>query len=69
MKLLPTSLFGRMLVLSLLASLAALVIAGVAISRVLERFVTTSIDARLSDRLVALESAAPAAQLLSPTHI
>lgn len=57
MRLLPTSLFGRMLVLSLLASLAALIIAGVAISRVLERFVTSGIDARLSDRLVALESA------------
>jgi signal transduction histidine kinase len=56
-RLLPTSLFGRMLVLSLLASLAALVIAGVAISGVLERFVTSGVDARLGDRLVALESA------------
>lgn len=57
MRLLPSSLFGRMLVLSLLASLVALVIAGVAISRVLERFVTGGIDARLGDRLVALQSA------------
>jgi signal transduction histidine kinase len=57
MKLLPSSLFGRMLVLSLLASLAALAIAGVAISQVLERFVTAGTDARLGDRLIALESA------------
>jgi signal transduction histidine kinase len=57
MRLLPTSLFGRMLTLSLLASLAALAVAGVAISRVLERFVTAGIDDRLGDRLVALESA------------
>ena len=57
MTLLPTSLFGRMLAMSLLASLAALVIAGFVIGGVLERFVTSGIDARLGDRLVALESA------------
>jgi signal transduction histidine kinase len=57
MRVLPTSLFGRMFVLSLLATLAALVVAGFAIGGVLQRFVTSGIDARLSDRLVALESA------------
>lgn len=56
MKLLPTSLFGRMFALSLLATLAALLFAGIAISGVLQRFVTEGIDARLGDRLVALES-------------
>lgn len=57
MRLLPTSLFGRMFALSLLATLAALMIAGIAIGGVLERFVTGGIDRRLGDRLVALESA------------
>ena len=57
MKLLPTSLFGRMFALSLFATLAALLVAGIAISGVLQRFVIEGIDARLGDRLVALESA------------
>lgn len=57
MRLLPTSLFGRMFALSLLATLTALVVAGMAIGGVLQRFVTDGIDARLGDRLVALESA------------
>jgi len=50
-------MFGRMFGLSLLATLAALVVAGLAIGGVLERFVTGGIDARLGDRLIALESA------------
>lgn len=53
---LPGSLFGRMFALSLLATLAALVVAGVAIGGVLQRFVTQSVDARLRDRLTVLES-------------
>ena len=57
MRPLPTSMFGRMFGLSLLATLAALVVAGLAIGGVLERFVTGGIDARLGDRLIALESA------------
>lgn len=57
MKLLPTSLFGRMFALSLIATMAALLLSGFAISGVLQRFVTEGIDARLGDRLVALESA------------
>ncbi|MFD1787042.1 sensor histidine kinase [Sphingomonas floccifaciens] len=57
MKLLPTSLFGRMFVLSLLATLAALAIAGIAIGGIMQRFVIEGVDARLGDRLTALESA------------
>lgn len=57
MRLLPRSLFGRLLVLSLAATLAALVVAGVTIGGVLERFVTTTTDARLADRALALETA------------
>lgn len=46
-----------MFALSLLATLVALVVAGFAIGGVLQRFVTEGIDARLGDRLMALESA------------
>lgn len=57
MRLLPRSLFGRLFASSLIATLAALVVAGVAIGGVMQRFVTAGIDGRLSDRLLALESA------------
>lgn len=57
MSLLPTSLFGRMFASSLIATLTALVFAGLAISGVLQHFVMEGVDARLGDRLVALESA------------
>lgn len=56
MRLLPRSLFGRLFASSLVATLFALVFAGVAIGGVLQRFVTSGVDARLSDRLIALES-------------
>lgn len=56
MRVMPRSLFGRLLALSLLATLAALVIAGFAIAGVLERFVTGTVDARLADRILALET-------------
>jgi len=56
MRVMPRSLFGRLLALSLVATLAALVIAGFAIAGVLERFVTGTVDARLADRIVALET-------------
>jgi len=68
-KLLPRSLFGRMFALSLLATLAALVIAGVAIGGVLQRFVTENVDARLRDRLTALESAVRTNGTLDPALI
>lgn len=57
MRLLPRSLFGRLLVLSLAATLAALAAAGVAIGGVLEHFVTATTDARLADRALALGTA------------
>ncbi len=54
---LPRSLFGRLFASSLIATLAALVLAGVAIGGVMQRFVTAGVDGRLSDRLAALQSA------------
>ncbi len=57
MKLLPRSLFGRLLTLSLAATLAALAAAGVAIGGVLEHFVTATTDVRLADRALALGTA------------
>jgi len=57
MRLLPRSLFGRLLILSFAATLAALAVAGVTIGGVLEHFVTTTIDARLADRALALGTA------------
>ena len=57
MRLLPRSLFGRLFASSLIATLAALGLAGVAIGGVMQRFVTAGIDGRLSDRLAALQSA------------
>jgi signal transduction histidine kinase len=56
-RLVPRSLFGRLFASSLVATLAALALAGVAIGGVMQRFVTAGIDGRLSDRLAALESA------------
>ncbi|WP_343044422.1 ATP-binding protein [Sphingomonas hominis] len=69
MKLLPGSLFGRMFALSLLTTLVALVFAGVAIGGVLQRFVTQSVDARLRDRLAALESAVHRDGTIDPAAI
>ena len=57
MRLVPRSLFGRLLALSLAATLAALAVAGVAIGGVLERFATGTVDARLADRMLALGTA------------
>lgn len=57
MKLLPRSLYGRLLALSLVATLAALALAGVVIGNVLERFITSTIDERLGDKLGALSGA------------
>jgi signal transduction histidine kinase len=56
-KLLPRSLHGRLLALSLLATLVALAVAAVAIGGVLERFVTGTLDGRLGDKLTALAGA------------
>lgn len=57
MRVLPRSLYGRLLVLSLVATLAALGVAGIVIGGVLERFVTSTLDERLDDKLGALSAA------------
>lgn len=69
MRLVPRSLFGRLFASSLLATLAALVLAGVAIGGVMQRFVTAGIDGRLSDRVAALQSAVRADGTLDRTQL
>ena len=55
-KLMPKSIQGRMLLLSAVANLAALAIAGWAIAGVLERVVTEGIDRRLDAEIALLAS-------------
>ncbi len=57
MTLMPRSIHGRMLGLSLLATLVALVVAGAAIAGVLQRFVTQGLDQRLDAELSLLAGA------------
>lgn len=57
MTLIPRSIHGRMLGLSLLATLVALVVAGAAIAGVLQRFVTQGLDQRLDAELSLLAGA------------
>ncbi len=56
MRLLPRSIYGRMLLLSALATAAALVIAALAIGQVLERFVISGIDDRLETSITLMRS-------------
>lgn len=56
-KLVPKSLFGRLLVSAGLFILIALVVAGVSIGRVLERFVMQGLDKRLDSQIVLLSRA------------
>lgn len=56
-RLIPRSLHGRMLALSVLATLVALAIAGAAIAGVLQRFVTQGLDQRLDAELSLLAGA------------
>lgn len=51
MRLLPRSLFGRLAILSALATAAALAIAALSIGHVLERFVLQGMDARLDAQI------------------
>lgn len=51
---LPRSIHGRMLALSVATTLVALPVAGFSIGHVLERFVTRGVDQRLADRLQLL---------------
>lgn len=57
MKLLPASLYGRLLALGALATLAALAIAAVAIGAVLQRSAVESLDQRLDGEIALLASA------------
>lgn len=57
MRLAPRSLFGRLLAISTLATLAALLFAGFAIGHVLERFVTQGLDQRLDAQIAVLSAA------------
>ena len=57
MRLVPRSLHGRLLALSLLATAVALALAGLAIGGVLERFVTQNLDQRLDAELSLLATA------------
>ena len=56
-RLLPTSIHGRMLALSVLATLIALAVAGAAIAGVLQRFVTQGLDQQLDAELSLLAGA------------
>ncbi|MDP1027719.1 HAMP domain-containing sensor histidine kinase [Sphingomonas sp. KR1UV-12] len=53
----PQSLRGRLLAIAAAATLVALVVAGFGIAHVLERYVTSTIDERLDDRLAAFAAA------------
>jgi len=57
MKLLPRSLYGRLLLLSGVATLAALAFAAFAIGAVLERFVVSGLDDRLDTQIALLATA------------
>ena len=50
----PRSIHGRMLALSVVTTLIALLVSGFAIGGVLDRFVTHNVDQRLGDRLMLL---------------
>lgn len=57
MTLLPRSLYGRLLVTALIATLAALAFAAVTIGAVLDRFVVQGLDDRLDAQIAVLEQA------------
>lgn len=57
MRLLPRSLAGRLMAIAALSTLAALLFAGFAIGRVLERFVMTGLDQRLDAQVLVLARA------------
>ncbi|TXC71838.1 HAMP domain-containing histidine kinase [Sphingomonas ginsenosidivorax] len=60
MRLMPRSLFGRLLAVATLATLAALLLASVAIGHVLERFVMRGFDDRLDAQTMVLARAVDA---------
>jgi len=57
MRLVPRSLYGRLLLASLIATAAALMFAAIAIGAVLERFVVQGLDQRLDAQITVLAAA------------
>jgi signal transduction histidine kinase len=57
MRLVPRSLYGRLLLASIVATAAALALAALAIGAVLERFVTQGLDQRLDAQIAVLAAA------------
>ena len=68
MRLMPQSLFGRLLGIATLATLAALLLASVAIGHVLERFVMRGFDDRLDAQTMVLAKAVDARGQLDPAR-
>ncbi len=56
-RLMPRSLFGRMLAISAISTIFALLFAGVTIGHVLERFVMRGLDERLDAQVMVLAQA------------
>ncbi|MDB5711151.1 MAG: hypothetical protein JWL96_3221 [Sphingomonas bacterium] len=68
MRLLPRSLYGRLLLLSGVATLAALAFAAFAIGAVLERFVVSGLDDRLDAQIALLATAVRADGSIDPAR-
>jgi signal transduction histidine kinase len=68
MRFLPRSLYGRLLLLSGIATLAALTFSAFAIGAVLERFVTNGLDDRLDAQIALLAIAVRADGSIDPTR-
>ncbi|MEG3163207.1 HAMP domain-containing sensor histidine kinase [Sphingomonas sp. PB2P19] len=68
MRLVPRSLFGRLLAIATLATLAALLLASVAIGHVLERFVMRGFDDRLDAQTTVLARAVDGQGQLDPAR-
>ncbi|MEG3169293.1 HAMP domain-containing sensor histidine kinase [Sphingomonas sp. LB3N6] len=68
LRLIPRSLFGRMLVIAALSTGFALVFAGITIGNVLERFVMRGLDERLDAQVAVLARAVRPDATLDRTH-
>ncbi|MFS0772677.1 sensor histidine kinase [Sphingomonas sp. 1P08PE] len=66
MRVLPASIRGRLLVIAVATTLAALVVAGLGIAGLLERYVTGTVDTRLDDRLAVFSAAVTRAGAIDP---
>lgn len=72
MRILPRSLFGRLLTVAIVTTIAALMFAAVSIGQVLERFVVHGLDERLDSQIASLavavrpDGSVDPARLVSP---